>query len=236
MTSSNHCAVIAHRGASGLCGEDNTLTSFSRAIALGCDYAETDLRLTADKVIICYHDGSFQDRALCEWTHSELCTASGLAVPTLDQLLAFCEHRIGLDLELKESGYEPDIVRAVAAYDFQDKLIFKSFSADAVRNIRALEHEFPVGVLIGAYDSSVNRDTAVESIARQAQELSVDFISPHFSHINKALWDNETCASLPILPWTVNDSEDIRHCYSFPIAGIISDRPDSCQAIAQDDY
>ena len=49
MLITDSCAGIAHRGASGLCGEDNTLAAFRRAIAVGCDFAETDLRLTADK-------------------------------------------------------------------------------------------------------------------------------------------------------------------------------------------
>jgi glycerophosphoryl diester phosphodiesterase len=47
--------VIAHRGCSE-CGEQNTIGAFRRAIRLGADGIETDLRLTRDGKLVLYHD------------------------------------------------------------------------------------------------------------------------------------------------------------------------------------
>ena len=50
-----HPIVIAHRG-SRLLWPENTLTAFTAAAGLGARFFETDLRLTADEVIVCHHD------------------------------------------------------------------------------------------------------------------------------------------------------------------------------------
>ena len=41
--------VIAHRGASGMVGQDNTLESFQKAIEIGADMVEFDVRSTKEK-------------------------------------------------------------------------------------------------------------------------------------------------------------------------------------------
>src|SRR3569832_346474 len=46
---------IAHRGGAGLRPE-NTLAAFRHAIALGCDGAELDVRLSADGLVVVHHD------------------------------------------------------------------------------------------------------------------------------------------------------------------------------------
>ena len=51
----DHVNIIAHRGASGLCGQDNTLASFELAIHLGCDMVELDVRCTSDGQLACFH-------------------------------------------------------------------------------------------------------------------------------------------------------------------------------------
>jgi glycerophosphoryl diester phosphodiesterase len=55
--------VHGHRGARGLAPE-NTLPGFERALDLGVDALEADLRLTADGAVVIAHD-PFVSRALC---------------------------------------------------------------------------------------------------------------------------------------------------------------------------
>lgn len=47
--------VIAHRGAAGL-EPEHTLRAYERAIELGADGVECDVRLTRDGVLVCVHD------------------------------------------------------------------------------------------------------------------------------------------------------------------------------------
>ncbi|HEX8039112.1 MAG TPA: glycerophosphodiester phosphodiesterase family protein [Chryseosolibacter sp.] len=52
-------AISAHRGASRLAPE-NTLAAFSKAIAMGADFIEVDLRTTSDGREVCLHDASLK--------------------------------------------------------------------------------------------------------------------------------------------------------------------------------
>ena len=47
--------LVAHRGG-GLLAPENTFAAFDQAAALGADAIETDVRLTADTVVVAFHD------------------------------------------------------------------------------------------------------------------------------------------------------------------------------------
>lgn len=47
--------AIAHRGGAGL-AQENSLAAFALASALGLRYLETDLRVTSDGHLVCFHD------------------------------------------------------------------------------------------------------------------------------------------------------------------------------------
>jgi len=47
--------IIGHRGAAGLLPE-NTLAGFRKAMELGVDTVELDIRITADNEAVVYHD------------------------------------------------------------------------------------------------------------------------------------------------------------------------------------
>lgn len=51
--------AIAHRGGAGLWPE-NTNTSFEGALGLGFRYIETDLHVTRDGAIVCFHDATLE--------------------------------------------------------------------------------------------------------------------------------------------------------------------------------
>ena len=54
-----HLWKVAHRGASAELPE-NTLPAFERAIELGADVIEADVRLTKDGTPLCLHDATLE--------------------------------------------------------------------------------------------------------------------------------------------------------------------------------
>src|SRR5450631_3496319 len=51
--------AIAHRGGAAL-AQENSLAAFGLASALGLRYLETDIRLTCDGQLVCFHDDTLE--------------------------------------------------------------------------------------------------------------------------------------------------------------------------------
>ena len=96
--------VIAHRGASWD-EQENTLPAFERAIAVGADYVELDVQLSADGEPVVFHDldlerltplaGPLRRRSAAELRE--------VGVPSLAEVLDVTRGRIGVMAELKSS-------------------------------------------------------------------------------------------------------------------------------------
>lgn len=102
--------VVAHRGGAGLAPE-NTYEAFSRSVSLGVSYLETDVRLTADGVLVAFHDERV-DRVTdlrgrvdrLPWAALKAAQVhGGGAVMTLAELLAAFPHqRFAIDLKASD--------------------------------------------------------------------------------------------------------------------------------------
>lgn len=112
--------VIAHRGAhQGI--PENTLAAYARAIEIGADFVEIDLRTTKDGELVSIHDDTV-DAYITEGTRGRVrdLTLKQLKsldigsrvdgqwkderIPTLDEILTLCRHEIGIYLDLKDAS------------------------------------------------------------------------------------------------------------------------------------
>jgi glycerophosphoryl diester phosphodiesterase len=119
--------VVAHRGASSVAPE-NTLEAFAKAIELGADVIELDVRRGADGGLAISHD-----------------PFPAPDVPTLEQVVELCTGRIPLDVELKEPGLEGDVLRVVSNAD----VVVTSFLEEVVAETKRLRPDVRVGLLLG---------------------------------------------------------------------------------------
>jgi glycerophosphoryl diester phosphodiesterase len=96
--------VIAHRGASAEECE-NTLPAFERAIAVGADFVELDVQVSADGALVVFHDleldrltplrGPLRRRTLGELREH--------GIPTLEEVVELTRGRIRVMAELKNA-------------------------------------------------------------------------------------------------------------------------------------
>jgi len=108
---------IAHRGARKFAPE-NTLPAFEKAIEMGMDYVEIDLRVSADGELVLSHDSTVDRMTdgkgrIDELTLEEIKALDASVgyvgdfprteVPTLDEAMATCHGRIKVYLDLKDA-------------------------------------------------------------------------------------------------------------------------------------
>lgn len=113
--------IFAHRGGMGLCKE-NTINCFKKAIDLGVGI-ETDVQLTKDKTLICFHDYIIKQNSkiidVANLTYEDLLKfdfSDKRKIPALIELLSIVlkhpKARLSIDIRNFEAGkYLIDLVR-----------------------------------------------------------------------------------------------------------------------------
>src|SRR5689334_18625479 len=134
--------VLGHRGAPAAGRPDNSVAAITAALRQGADGVEIDVRLTADGVLVCSHDGEALTRTgrsaeVSVSRSTELLDATGRPLATLAELLAAAQLPAGrqvvvevkpvpdpaaalrtvqvLAVELRASGGSADVV--VSSFD-----------------------------------------------------------------------------------------------------------------------
>lgn len=196
--------VAAHRGASSLAPE-NTIEAFEKAIEVGADMVEFDVRSTRDGLLVAFHD------AVAEWTHAELCDRLPFAPPLLTEVVETCAGRIALDVELKEHGHEDEVLRVVSG-DF----VVTSFLDEVVAAVKQRRPDVRAGLLLGA-----ETPLDARAVRERRRACGADFLAP-----NVALLDAGLDAGEGAVVWTVNDVPRLeRYLAAGSVAVVITDEP-----------
>ncbi len=130
--------VIAHRGAHrGI--PENTLAAYRKAIEMGCDFVEIDVRRTKDGHFVSMHNatvdkyvpgkhGRVGDFTLAELKKMDIGSRIGPQwkderIPTLEEILELCRGKIGVYLDLKEP-YVKEISAIIRKYGMQQDVVW----------------------------------------------------------------------------------------------------------------
>lgn len=227
-------AVIAHRGASGLVGHENTLEAFEAAIRIGADYVEFDVRKTADGWLVVFHDSKIEDVSIAQITYGRLCEITarlGYTVPLLKDVLKLCQGKIKLDIELKEVGYERAVVDMVKSRFGYDDFVMKSFSDAAITHIKKYDKNIKTGLLVGRKHIPIKTWADEVFPMRRLTACHADFIAPHYALCSRAYVNYMHRHGFRVFVWTVNSPKGIKRCLWCNVDAIITDRPDLAEKI-----
>ncbi|MBL4709462.1 MAG: hypothetical protein JKY48_13585 [Flavobacteriales bacterium] len=248
----NRPLIIAHRGASGLVPE-NTLIAFKKAIEIGVDRIEMDLRQTIDGEVIVLHDktikrttngwGSVRKLSLKRvqrysagsWFHYDF---GAEKVPTFREVLELVNGRTTLLLEIKDGspyhhGIEKNVIELINEYDAHDWCIVQSFNDKVLKNFRALpelnsdvQKLFEIVIPVAPfYGGSRFTYKSVRSYDF-AQEVNVNF-----KNVTPLVIRKLHKMGKKINVWTVNDNYDLNRFVEMGVDGIITDYPDRLKKI-----
>jgi glycerophosphoryl diester phosphodiesterase len=197
--------IVAHRGASAEAPE-NTLAAFEKAIELGADMIEFDVRRAADGGLVVSHD-----------------PIRGTAphVPSLEETLRLTQGRIQLDVELKEPACERDAIDLLLRYFPLRDFCITSFLAQALHETRAIHRDIRTGLIFAMWGKSVRG-------ACQSQD--VDFLVPHYRFRGLAEQIGK-----PLFVWTVDTPARTRSLFRRPLVeAIVTNNPRQALALRQE--
>jgi glycerophosphoryl diester phosphodiesterase len=247
--------VQGHRGCRGLRPE-NTLAGFRHAVRLGVDVLELDLGLSKDGVLVVAHDPAINDlicsgaerlpsRLLRDLSWDQIKTldcgtkknprfpdqapAAGERMPRLEQVFALLDAHAALraNIEIKTApetrgktrppaDFAAALVKLVRARGLALRVIVQSFDPAALQAVTHLAPKLTLAALV---------DRRAE-IAPMLKATGAMILSPRFSEIDAALVKEYQRQGLRVIPWTVNEPDDMRRLIGWGVDGIITDRPD----------
>ncbi|MCR5099929.1 MAG: hypothetical protein K6B41_01085, partial [Butyrivibrio sp.] len=224
--------VIAHRG---YCGEypENTMASFNGALDIGADFIETDVQMTADGVLVLYHDDTLtritgDEGAIADYTYEELLqkdfgswfdtSFAGEKIPKLEELLELIAgtEDTRIYLELKDigdvDGFTQKCYDEVSAAGLLDRVIFASFNYDYMMEIKNIDSNAKI-----LYNTIEGRDDL--PVTNPA-----DYYGLYLETVTAATIDSIHEAGSQAYIWTVDDPYQMQSLIEMGADGICTNK------------
>ena len=199
--------LLGHRGARALKSiPENTLASFDRALADGCDGFEFDVRLTEDEEAVVCHDAKVSG-----YDVSRTLAKQAAQLPRLRDVLQRYRDSF-LDIELKVKGLERILLDLFLRHKPRPGFVVSSFQPGALKSVRALDATIPLGLICES-----------KTQLRLWNELPVQYVIPHYDLAEPDLVRKIKGAGKKVFVWTVNDPAEMKRFAECGVDGIISD-------------
>ena len=204
---SNRPLLLGHRGTRAVQSiPENTLASFDRALADGCDGFEFDVRLTVDLEAVISHDAKVGRDKIERATAKEVSQ-----LPRLRDVLQRYRDSF-LDIELKVKGLERSIVDLFLRLKPRKGCVVSSFLPGALKSLHAEDATVPLGLIC-----------ETKTQLRLWNELPIHYVIPHHELVDAELIRKVKGAGKKVMVWTVNDAIAMRQFAEWGVDGIISD-------------
>jgi glycerophosphoryl diester phosphodiesterase len=227
--------AIAHRGGAGLAHE-NSLAAFSLASGLGLRYLETDVRMTRDAQLVCFHDemlervtsatGPVRSKSLRELRGLRINGAE--RIPTFDEALeAFPDQCFTVDPK-DQAGFGP-LVKSLRRKGVAERVCIAGAWDGMLAQVR---REVPgVSTALG-WRSLATLLTCARAGVRPPKAVA----TAPFAHVPFKLWrvpifvERLVAMShdigVRVVTWTVDEPVIMRRLLDAGVDAIITDRPD----------
>ncbi|MBN97979.1 MAG: hypothetical protein CME16_01845 [Gemmatimonadetes bacterium] len=232
---------IAHRGASGMgLAPENTLAAFERAIQIGVDVLELDVRASRDGEIVVLHDATLDrttdHRGLVgEQTLADIRRADAGSwfdtryrnerVPTLEEVLDLARHRALVLIEIKANFIVERLLGIIADMSAESQVIIQSFDPQTVERIKLLNPSVPAFLLVGKLPTSPSRVRA-RRLVKQILQVGANALSVWHAMLTPAFFEEMRKRAIGVWAWTVDEEIVMRDLALMGVEGIITNYPD----------
>jgi len=237
----NEICITAHRGASDGAPE-NTMASVALAIEEGADYAEIDVRLTADGVPVLLHDNalfrttgvlkdvdnvSYEELSAYDAGSSYSKAFAGEKVPRLADVLAEYGGKIGFNIELKTKN-DRELVRAVVTlieeYRLEESCVITSASYQQLEWVKAVNRSIKTGYILSMVYGDFYKSVAA------------DFFSIRSGYVTESVVKRAHAVGKEVHAWTVNKENELERMKAIGVDNIITDKPAYAREIVQSNH
>lgn len=220
--------IIAHRGYAEGCSE-NTIASFDKAIQCGADAIEFDIRITKDKSIVVHHDEKIRDKLIRDLTYQEtisLSSSEGYMIPEFEEALKFIGEGIPIAIEIKECGYEEEILNIAQQNQDIDNFMIISFYDKSLRKIKEINPKVITGLLLGKEKPENLIKTRMSEIfpRKRLRQCKADFCLPHLKIARIWRVFGAVKKMEKVIVWTVNNNKEIKKLLRQRVKGIATDQ------------
>jgi len=236
----NSFEIVAHRGVATEYPE-NTIPAFQRAIELGADAVELDVRLTKDKIPVVFHyyyldeitslPGPIFNYQYEQLRQAQFLKAQNgfdpLKIPTLVEVLETIGGKIGLEVEIKGPEPESAIIIGDILRKFKNlwgTIEVTSYEITLLLDIRDQCPGITTDLLYPRSKPWMNLDVVAYEAANLARLARVRAIHLHPSQLSNAVVAKVRGSGIEIHAWDVNDEHALQVIVEYNIPKICTDQ------------
>lgn len=200
--------LLGHRGARAVRSiPENSIASFDRCLADGCDGFEFDVRPTADGEALVCHDPKAGGLTVSKATRQQLANLC-----SLKDVLQRYQNSAFLDIELKTTGLEKITIDLLRTHSPRRGVVVSSFLLEVLRTIHAEDSSIPLGFICDRHEELSAWKT-----------LPIAYVIPHQRLLSAPLMKEFHAAGKKVFVWTVNSRERMLRLRDLYVDGLISD-------------
>jgi glycerophosphoryl diester phosphodiesterase len=219
--------AMAHRGGASDAPE-NTMPAFQHAVDLGYVYLETDTQVTADGVLLAFHDDDLQRTCGVPGTISSLTlgdvatarVAGSEPIPLLEDLLTTWP-RARFNVDCKTDAAVEPLVALLRRLDCLDRVCIGAFDDRRMSRLRRL-----LGP--SACTSFAQRETALFTFTGRTTGGLAAQVPVRYGRVTvttRRFVERAHRRGVPVHVWTIDDGDEMNRLLDLGVDGIITDRP-----------
>jgi glycerophosphoryl diester phosphodiesterase len=231
--------IIAHRGIPDIHPE-NTIPAFERAIELGADSIELDIRLSSDHTPMVFHyfyldvlasaSGAIFDYTSEQLRGMHINGKNGTdqyQIPTLMEVLDVIGGRIGLEIEIKGPEAESAIMVANALADYKriwDTIEVTSYEPQILRQFQMKCPGIPTDLLFPRSEPWMKLDVVAYMAVHRARLAGARAAHLHPTQLTSKVVEEIRKNNIEIHTWDVNDEQTLQTIADLGIPKICTDQ------------
>jgi glycerophosphoryl diester phosphodiesterase len=241
--------IVAHRGVTAAAPE-NTMAAFRRALELGIDAVELDVRLTRDQRPAVYHyyyldnlttaSGPIFARTAAELDAVRVIDRDGTRthrIPMLEEVLEEFAGRLGFEIELKGPELEAADVAGRLLTGFRsswDRIEVTSFEPAILASVRSACRGLATALLFPRSEDWMRSDVVAYAAMHRARLAGTDAVHLHPSQLGEEIVASIRAAGIEVHAHSVNDLPSLELAMTLALPWICSDEPERAAAFRRE--